>query len=123
MPHLLMMPAYLTVYVFALIAVAFAAVTLIAASILRPKVPDALKLSTYECGMPAVGSTEIKTHIRFYLYALLFVIFDVEALFVIPWAVTVRRMGGLALVEMGVFLAVLLLGLIFAWGKGALSWE
>jgi NADH-quinone oxidoreductase subunit A len=73
--------------------------------------------------MPTVGTTEIKTHIRFYLYALLFVVFDVEALYVIPWAVAARGMGPTALAEMGVFLGILLLGLIFAWGKGALSWE
>ncbi len=118
-----MMSAYLTVYVFALIAVAFAAVSLFASSLLRPKVEDAVKGTTYECGMPAVGTTEIKTHVRFYVYALLFVIFDVEALYVYPWAVTARASGGVALVEMGIFLAILLLGLAYAWGKGALSWE
>ena len=117
------MSSYLTVYVFALIGVAFASVTLFASSLLRPKVHDDIKLTTYECGMPSVGTTEIKTHIRFYLYALLFVIFDVEALYVYPWAVAARRLGGVALAEMGVFLSILLFGLVFAWRKGALTWE
>lgn len=117
------MSAYLTVYVFALIGVAFASVTLFASALLRPKVADLIKGTTYECGMPSLGTTEIKTHIRFYLFALMFVIFDVEALYVYPWAVAARRLGGLALAEMGVFLTILLFGLIFAWRKGALSWE
>lgn len=118
-----MMPAYALIFTFALVAVAFAAVSLIAASLLRPSRPDAVKQSTYECGIEAVGTTEVKTNIRFYLFALLFVIFDVEALFVLPWAVTVRELGPVALIEMLVFLVILFLGLVYAWGKGALAWD
>jgi NADH-quinone oxidoreductase subunit A len=118
-----MMSAYAVVYAFVLVAVAFAAVTLIAAKVLRPSVPYARKESTYECGIPAVGSTEVKLNIRFHVFALLFVLFDVEILYVFPWAVTARALGSLALVEMGMFLGILLLGLAFAWRKGALTWE
>ena len=118
-----MADAYFTVFLFCIIAVAFAAVTLIAAAILRPYVADPLKRTTYECGMDAIGTTEIKTNIRFYLFALLFVIFDVEALFVLPWAVDVKALGVPALAEMGVFLTILIAGLAYAWGKGALTWE
>jgi len=118
-----MMSAYAVIYAFVIVAVAFAAVTLGAAKILRPKVPYARKESTYECGIPATGSTEVKLNIRFHTYALLFVLFDVEVLFVYPWAVTAREMGRVALVEMGAFLFVLALGLGYAWRKGALSWE
>lgn len=118
-----MMSAYAVVYAFVLVAVGFAAVTLIAAKVLRPSVPYARKESTYECGIPAVGSTEVKLNIRFHTFALLFVLFDVEILYVYPWAVTARELGTLALVEMGVFVAILLLGLAYAWRKGALSWE
>ncbi len=118
-----MMEALAVVYVFVLVGVMFAAVTLIAAKLLRPRLPYEKKLSTYECGMPAQGSTEVKLNIRFYVFALLFVIFDVEVLFVYPWAVTAREIGGLAIVEMGIFLAILLLGLAFAWRKGALVWD
>ena len=114
---------FLTIYVFAGIAVLFAAVSLIAAAVLRPHADDAIKTTTYECGIPSIGSTEIRTNIRFYLYALLFVIFDVEVLFVYPWAVNVRASGPVALVEMLIFLSVLFLGLIYAWRKGALTWE
>ena len=118
-----MIGAYAVVYAFLLVGVAFAAVTLIAAKLLRPRVEYARKLSTYECGIPAVGTTESKLNIRFYIFALLFVIFDVETLYVYPWAVTARSLGSPALVEMGVFLAILFLGLAFAWKKGALQWE
>ena len=114
---------YATLFAFAVVAVAFSAVTLVAAQLLRPSVPEAVKQSTYECGMEAVGTTEVKTNIRFYLFALLFVVFDVEALFVLPWAVTVKELGPVALVEMLIFLAILFLGLAYAWGKGALAWD
>ena len=118
-----MMSAYAVIYAFVLVAIAFAGVTLGAAKILRPKVPYARKESTYECGIPATGSTEIKLNIRFHTFALLFVLFDVEILYVFPWAVVSREMGRFALYEMGAFLFVLALGLAFAWRKGALSWE
>ncbi len=118
-----MTAAYAVVYAFLLVGVAFAAVTLIAAKLLRPRVEYARKLSTYECGIPAVGTTESKLNIRFYIFALLFVVFDVETLYVYPWAVTAGELGRLALCEMGVFLAILFLGLAFAWKKGALQWE
>ncbi|MBI4062144.1 MAG: NADH-quinone oxidoreductase subunit A [Elusimicrobia bacterium] len=118
-----MLSAYAVVYAFVVVAVGFAAVTLGAAKILRASVPYPRKASTYECGITAVGSTEIKLNIRFHVFALLFVLFDVEILYVYPWAVTARALGPLALVEMGVFIAILLLGLAFAWRKGALSWE
>lgn len=118
-----MMLDYLTIYVFGIIAVLFAAVSLVAAALFRPHAEDPIKPTTYECGIPSVGTTEIKTNIRFYLYALLFVVFDVEVLFVYPWAVSVKQVGPVALVEMLIFLAILFLGLIYAWGKGALTWE
>ena len=118
-----MMSAYAVIFAFVIVAVGFAAVTLIAAKVLRASVPYARKESTYECGIPAVGSTEIKLNIRFHVFALLFVLFDVEVLYVYPWAVTARELGRLALVEMGVFISILLLGLAFAWRKGALSWD
>ncbi len=111
------------VFVFVLTGVLFGIVALVAAKLLRPRLPYQRKLSTYECGMPAEGSTEVKVNIRFYVFALLFVIFDVEMLFIYPWAVTARELGGLAIAEMAVFLAILFLGLIYAWRKGALVWD
>ncbi|MBI3552781.1 MAG: NADH-quinone oxidoreductase subunit A [Elusimicrobia bacterium] len=118
-----MMNAYGVIYAMVGLGVAFAAVTLIAAKLLRPRVEYARKLTTYECGMPAVGTTEVKLNIRFYVFALLFVLFDVETLFVYPWAVTARALGPIAIAEMGIFLVILFLGLAYAWAKGALQWE
>ncbi len=118
-----MMQHFLTVYVFFLVAIAFAAGSMIASHLVRPQVLDPIKPTTYECGMNAIGSTEIKTNVRFYLYALLFAVFDVEALFIYPWAVGAREFGNLALLEMLIFLGILFVGWIYAWRKGALNWE
>ena len=118
-----MMIDYVTIFAFALASCLFAAVSLIASQLLRPAVPDPIKTTTYECGIEATGSTEVKTNVRFYLFALLFVIFDVETLFVYPWAVTARALGAVALAEMLIFLVILFIGLVYAWCKGALAWE
>ena len=118
-----MMQDYAVIYAFVLLGAVFAAVTLLAAKLLRPSRKYERKLSTYECGMPAVGTTEVNLNVRFYIFALLFVIFDVETLFVYPWAVAAREIGPLAVAEMGIFLAILFLGLAYAWAKGALTWE
>ena len=118
-----MMMDYVTIYTFALIAAVMAALPLVASSLLRPQIYHPIKESTYECGIEAVGTTEIKTNIRFYVFALLFVIFDVETLFVYPWAIIVKEIGPLALIEMLIFLGILFLGLVYAWGKGALAWD
>ncbi len=80
------------------------------------------KLTTYECGIPPVGDSRAPFAVRYYIFALLFVIFDVEAVFLFPWAMVFRDLGGTGFVEMMIFFAVLLLGLIYAWGKGALEW-
>ncbi len=119
--------AMAVVYAFALLGALFAAVTLLAAKLLRPRVPYARKLSTYECGIPATGSTGVRLNIRFYVFALLFVLFDVETLYLYPWAVAARDPGAIArstfLIEMAIFLGILFLGLIYAWRKGALVWD
>ena len=118
-----MLSPYVAVFLFVAAGIAFGAGAMIAAKLLRPSLPYDRKLSTYECGIKPVGTTEVQLNIRFYVFALLFVVFDVEVLYVYPWAVTVKEVGALALAEMGVFLAILFLGLIFAWRKGALVWE
>ena len=118
-----MLSPYAAVFLFVAAGVAFGAGALIAAKLLRPSLPYARKLTTYECGIKPTGSSEVRLNIRFYVFALLFVIFDVEILYVYPWAVVVKEVGVLALAEMAVFLAILFLGLAFAWAKGALIWE
>ncbi|OIN99709.1 MAG: NADH-quinone oxidoreductase subunit A [Elusimicrobia bacterium CG_4_10_14_0_2_um_filter_56_8] len=118
-----MLLAYASILILLVIATLFAGGSLIAAKLVRPRVNDTLKRTAYECGMETVGETTVQTNIRFYTYALLFVIFDVEALYIFPWAVVVRSMGAVALVEMGIFLGILVSGLAYAWKMGALQWE
>lgn len=118
---------YLVVAVFALTAVAFVAMTLGLSSLLRPHNPTPQKHLPYECGELPKGGAWIQFNFRFYVFALLFVVFDVEALFLIPWAVRYKtfiheQMGGIVLIEMTLFLGMLLLALGYAWKKNALRW-
>lgn len=80
------------------------------------------KVSPYECGIPPIGDSRAPFAVRYYIFALLFVVFDVEAVFLYPWAMVFRSLGMTGFIEMMIFIAVLLLGLIYAWGKGALEW-
>ena len=90
---------------------------------LAPREPDKLKSSTYECGERPIGEPWIRFRVAYYIFALMFVVFDVEAVFLYPWAVIARRLGLYGLVEMLVFLAILVLGLVYAWRKGVLKWQ
>lgn len=114
---------YLPVVIFVLVGIAFVGVTLIIARLARPSAPNPAKLETYECGVPPVGQAwgEFNTH--YYLFALLFVVFDVEAAFLYPWAVAFRKVGVYAVAEMLIFVVLLGLGLAYAWRRGALEWE
>jgi NADH-quinone oxidoreductase subunit A len=116
------MANYLPVLMFMLVALAFPLVTLALAKLVRPQRDDAVKLAPYECGVEAVGDARGRYSIRFYVIAVLFVVFDVETIFLFPWAVEYLRLGWLGLLTMGLFLAVLLLGFAYAWKKGALEW-
>jgi NADH-quinone oxidoreductase subunit A len=91
-------------------------------ALIRPNNPNAEKLLTYESGVDPVGDGWSQSQIRYYVFALLFVIFDVEAVFIFPWATQLERYGGFGLAEMGIFVAILLLGLVYAWRKGVLRW-
>lgn len=90
---------------------------------LAPREPSALKSSTYECGERPIGRPWIRFRIAYYIFALIFVIFDVEAAFLFPWAVVMRKLGVFGLVEMAVFIGILALGLAYAWRKGVLEWQ
>jgi NADH:ubiquinone oxidoreductase subunit 3 (subunit A) len=92
------------------------------AKVLRPKRPGTIKQSTYECGLETVGETWVQFKVQFYLFAIIFVLFDVETVFLYPWAVAYGKLGLFALVEMFIFLGILLVGLVYAWRKGALEW-
>jgi NADH:ubiquinone oxidoreductase subunit 3 (subunit A) len=117
------MPAdFAQVAVFFVVGAAFIAVTLILAALFRPSNPSAAKQETYECGELPRGGSWGQFNVRYYTFALLFVIFDVETIFLYPWAVVFGRLPLFAFVEMIVFLAILIVGLAYAWRKGALRW-
>src|SRR5438309_4233227 len=98
-------------------------VALLAGRVVAPRRPIAAKLTTYECGIDPVGGGWSQTQVRYFLYAFLFVIFDVESVFLFPWAVVFSRLGYAAVVEMAVFIGILAVGLLYAYKKGVLHWE
>jgi NADH-quinone oxidoreductase subunit A len=113
---------YLTVFLFAGVALLLAGLLLGLSAMVRPDKPSTAKLTAYESGVDPVGDGWSQSQVRYYLFALLFVVFDVEAVFIFPWATQLERYAGFGLVEMGVFVFVLLLGLVYAWRKGVLRW-
>jgi NADH:ubiquinone oxidoreductase subunit 3 (subunit A) len=114
---------YLVVAAFLVLGTLFVIATLAFAWVLQPHKPDATKLSPYECGSEPVGPPWVQFHVGYYVYALLFVMFDIETVFLYPWAVAFGRMGLFALFEMFVFLAIIAAGLAYAWKEGALTWR
>ena len=88
-----------------------------------PKSPNPVKAEPFESGNPPRGDARIRFSVRFYLVAMLFLIFDLEVVFLYPWAILFRQLGLLGLIEMGIFLGILLIGFIYAWKKGALEWD
>ena len=114
---------YLFIGVFAAFAVVFPILPLVLARFLAPRKPSALKEMPYECGIEPVGDPWVQFRVQYYIYALLFVIFDVETIFLYPWAVGFKELGRLGFAEMGIFLAALAVGLVYAWKKGALEWD
>jgi NADH-quinone oxidoreductase subunit A len=114
--------SYLTVFWFGLAAFLVAGLLLWVSSLLRPDHPTREKRLSYESGVDPVGEGWSQSQIRYYVFALLFVVFDVEAVFLFPWATQLERYGTFGLIEMGAFVVVLLLGLVYAWRKGVLRW-
>lgn len=114
---------YLPILLFILIAAAFAGVTLFLSSRIGPARPTPAKLFPYECGITPVGEARDRFRIQFYLVAMLFIIFDIEIVFLYPWAVIFQRLKLFGLIEMALFILVLLLGFLYAWKKGGLEWE
>ena len=111
------------IFVFFIIGAIFVAGGLVTSWLLRPKRGYPGKLTSYECGEEPVGSSWVKFNIRFYVVALIFLIFDVEVVFLFPWAVVFQKLGMFAFVEMLVFLAILLVGYAYVWAKGDLDWD
>ena len=113
---------YLPIFIFAAIALLFPVVTICAAKLIRPSAPSVTKLEAYECGIKAASDSRGRYTVRFYIIAILFVIFDVETIFLFPWAVRYKTLGWFGVAEMVVFLAILVVGYIWAYKKGALEW-
>ena len=114
--------AYLLVAVFGAASVLIVLAVLSIGSLIRPKRPSRSKLATYESGVDPTGAGAGQSQVRYYIFALLFVMFDVEAVFIFPWALGLEGYGVFGLVEMVVFIVILALGLVYAWRKGVLRW-
>jgi NADH-quinone oxidoreductase subunit A len=114
---------YIPIFLFALLAAAFPAVTLLIFNLIRPTPrPTGAKLKPYECGIPPEGDARGRYSVRFYIVAILFVVFDVETIFLFPWAVRFGALGLYGLVTMFVFLGILIIGYVWLYKKGALEW-
>jgi len=113
---------YLPLLIFLVIAVIFVLSLLVIAKIIRPEHPFVTKLEAYECGIRAASDSRGRYAVRYYILAILFVIFDVETVFLFPWAVRYKMLGWFGVAEVGVFLGILILGYIWAYKKGALEW-
>ena len=109
--------------IFFAIALIFPIMALIPAFLLQPRQPTKEKGIPYECGVDTVGKTYVQYRVGYFLYALIFVVFDIETVFLYPWAVRFGQLGLFALLEMFVFVGILAMGLWYAWKKGALSWK
>jgi len=118
-----MLGAYLPILLLVIVAILFGMVALVFSSLIGPKKPSALKLSPYESGCEPVGTARERFSIKFYLIAMLFILFDIEAVFMYPWAILYKKLGVFGLGEMGVFIVILFVGYIYVWKKGALEWE
>ena len=114
---------YILILIFILIGAGMAIAMYLLSKILSPSSPDSEKLSAYECGFEAFDDSRMEFDVRFYLVAILFIIFDLEIAFLFPWAISLGSIGALGFWSMMIFLAVLTVGFIYEWKKGALEWE
>ena len=118
-----MLAEYLPTLLFLIVALGIGIALIVVGNVLGPKRPSAEKLSPYECGFNAFEDARMQFDVRYYLIAILFIVFDLEIAFVFPWALVFRDLQVFGLVEMGVFLALLVIGFVYVWKKGALEWE
>jgi NADH-quinone oxidoreductase subunit A len=114
---------YVPILIFIGIAIAFGTVSLLIGWFVRPSRPYRAKLAPYESGSPLFQDARVQFPMRYYIIAMLFVIFDIEIVFMFPWAVAFNKLGLVGLVEMGVFIGILVVGFWYAWKKGALEWD
>ena len=114
---------YLPTLLFLIVATGIGIALLVIGNLLGPKRPSLEKLSAYECGFEAFEDARMQFDVRYYLIAIQFIVFDLEIIFIVPWATVFRELGVLGLIEMGIFAGMLLLGFVYVWKKGALEWE
>lgn len=117
-----MLGSYIPILIFILVAITLPVVGLLVGRLLRPHLPTADKLMPYECGVDPVNDARGRFSVRFYIIAILFVIFDVETIFLFPWAVIYDKLALFGFIEMVIFLGILIVGYFYVWKKGALEW-
>ncbi|MEO5573137.1 MAG: NADH-quinone oxidoreductase subunit A [Gammaproteobacteria bacterium] len=118
-----MLDNYLPILIFLIIGILFGALPIAMGFVLAPHRPDSEKNSPYECGFEAFEDSRMKFDVRYYLVAILFIIFDLEIAFLFPWAIVLDQIGLFGFMAMAVFLGILVVGFIYEWKKGALEWE
>ena len=118
-----MLESYFPVFVFILIGIAFGIAPVVTGLVVAPHRPDSEKLSPYECGFEAFEDARMKFDVRYYLVAILFILFDLEIAFLFPWAVALKEVGMAGFAAIMLFLGILVVGFVYEWKKGALDWE
>ena len=118
-----MLGEYLPILLFLIVATGIGIALLVIGTLLGPRRPGAEKLSPYECGFEAFEDARMRFDVRYYLIAILFIVFDLEIAFLFPWAVVFKDLGAQAIVAMTIFLGILVVGFVYEWKKGALEWE
>ena len=113
----------INIAIYAVIIIGFAVITVLLSALVGPKAKSNEKLSPYECGVEPVANARFSFPVKYYVIALMFLIFDVEVVFMYPWAIIVRALGAFGMYEMGVFIFIVLVGFVYAWKKGAFEWE
>ncbi len=118
-----MLENYFPILMFVVVGLAFGVVPIVAGTLAAPSKPDSEKLSPYECGFEAFEDARMKFDVRYYLVAILFILFDLEIAFLFPWAIVLKEIGMFGFVSMMIFLGILVVGFIYEWMNGALEWE
>ena len=118
-----MLESYIPILVFLIIAIVVGVAPVVAGLVIAPHRPDEAKLSAYECGFEAFEDSRMKFDVRYYLVAILFIIFDLEIAFLFPWSIVLDQIGLFGFIAMGIFVGILLVGFLYEWKKGALEWE
>jgi len=118
-----MLSEYFPILLFIIVGVAVGVVPMVLGKLLAPNRPDPEKLSPYECGFEAFEDARMKFDVRYYLVAILFILFDLEIAFLFPWAIVLNEIGLFGFLSMMIFLAILVVGFVYEWMKGALEWE